>query len=200
MQYRYKSRKYLYKISATKPVYELSYYKKYFLYREVAKHEENHLLFTGGLRPDVRSVLGVRGRRDRRGRYGRRKRGRDLYYYTIGELEIPYDENGAAALDALGLFKGTGAGYALDENLTRAQAIVMVLRMIGEEDEVRAVIGDRHFIDTYGHWAGDAIEYAYGRGYINGASENECTPERNVTGREFVKMLLGARWDTIILR
>lgn len=120
--------------------------------------------------------------------------------YMIGELEVPYDENGAAALDALGLFKGTGAGYALDENLTRAQAIVMVLRMIGEEDEVRAVIGDRHFIDTYGHWAGDAIEYAYGRGYINGASENECTPERNVTGREFVKMLLGAMgYDNLTL-
>lgn len=120
--------------------------------------------------------------------------------YMIGELEVPYDENGAAALDALGLFKGTGAGYALDENLTRAQAIVMVLRMIGEEDEVRAVIGDRHFIDTYGHWAGDAIEYAYGRGYINGASENECTSERNVTGREFVKMLLGAMgYDNLTL-
>lgn len=120
--------------------------------------------------------------------------------YTIGELEIPYDENGAAALDALGLFKGTGAGYALDENLTRAQAIVMVLRMIGEEDEVRAAIGDRHFIDTYGHWAGDAIEYAYGRGYINGTSENEFTPERSVTGREFVKMLLGAMgYDNLTL-
>lgn len=120
--------------------------------------------------------------------------------YMIGELEVPYDENGAAALDALGLFKGTGAGYALDENLTRAQAIVMVLRMIGEEDEVRAAIGDRHFIDTYGHWAGDAIEYAYGRGYINGTSENEFTPERSVTGREFVKMLLGAMgYDNLTL-
>ena len=120
--------------------------------------------------------------------------------YMIGELEVPYDENGAAALDALGLFKGTGAGYALDENLTRAQAIAMVLRMIGEEDEVRAVIGDRHFIDTYGHWAGDAIEYAYGRGYINGTSENEFTPERSVTGREFVKMLLGAMgYDNLTL-
>lgn len=111
--------------------------------------------------------------------------------YMIGGLEVPYYDDGAQRLEALGLFEGTGDGYALSQSVTRAEAVLMALRMVGEEQDIPDTY-ERHFSDMSGHWAEAAAEYAYSRGYINGTGESEFTPERSVTGREFVKMLLGA--------
>ncbi len=117
--------------------------------------------------------------------------------YHVGGYDIPYDEGGAQRLARLGLFYGTENGYALDEGVTRAQAAVMVLRLIGEEQNVAADAQSR-FADMEGHWARDAVAYADALGYINGTGEDTFEPERGVTGREFVKILLSAMGYTDI--
>lgn len=110
--------------------------------------------------------------------------------YRVGDYDVPYDEGGAQRLGQLGLFYGTGSGYALDEAVTRAQAVVMTLRMMGEDMETA---GDSNpFADMEGHWAQAAVAHAYALGYVNGTGTDTFEPERGVTGREFVKMLLSA--------
>lgn len=99
----------------------------------------------------------------------------------------------ADALYQLGLFKGSENGYALEQPVTRAEAITMVLRMIGEEEWVKLSSGFLTFDDVdSSHWAYNNIGYAAYKKYINGTSETTFEPERDVTGKEFVKMLLNA--------
>lgn len=112
-------------------------------------------------------------------------------HIPCGGYDIPYDEGGAQRLARLGLFYGTENGYALDEGVTRAQAAVMVLRLMGEEQNVTTDAQSR-FADMESHWARDAVAYADTLGYINGTGEDTFEPERGVTGREFAKILLSA--------
>ena len=45
----------------------------------------------------------------------------------------------AERLEALGLFRGTEAGYELDRAPTRAEAGVMLVRLLGTEEEAQAL-------------------------------------------------------------
>ena len=117
------------------------------------------------------------------------------FTYKIGnsDIEIPSAINQANTLNKIGLFQGTENGYELEKPVTRAEAITMVLRMIGEEKLVSLSDGYREFSDVEAsHWAFANIGYAAYKGYINGTSETTFEPERGVTGQEFVKMLLSA--------
>lgn len=115
--------------------------------------------------------------------------------YKIGDSDvvIPFQKKSADILNELGLFCGTENGYELDRAVSRAEAITMVLRMIGEEKEAKTAGMVRTFSDVAAsNWAFSNIGYAAMRGYINGTSETTFEPARNVTGQEFVKMLLCA--------
>ena len=54
------------------------------------------------------------------------------FAYDVKDAETKAD-----ALSALGLFKGTDLGYELDKPLTRVQALVMLVRLSGNEIEAR---------------------------------------------------------------
>jgi len=57
------------------------------------------------------------------------------------------DETNAHRLNALGLFLGTGSGYDLGGTATRLHGIIMLTRMLGEEDA--ATVATYH-----GDWRG----------------------------------------------
>ncbi len=120
---------------------------------------------------------------------------KENYSYKIGnsDISIPLAKDQAEILNQLGLFQGTEKGYELEKPVTRAEAITMVLRMIGEEKDATASNNHRNFSDVpSSHWAYANIGYAADHGYINGTSETTFDPGRTVTGREFVKMLLSS--------
>lgn len=98
----------------------------------------------------------------------------------------------ADILNKVGLFKGTDNGFELEKPVTRAEAVTMVLRMVGEEASVNSSVDIRFEDVVKEHWAFYNIGYAAGKGYINGTSETTFEPDRGVTGREFVKILLTA--------
>ena len=99
----------------------------------------------------------------------------------------------ADILNKLGLFQGAESGYELKNPVTRAEAITMVLRIIGEEQQAASLSNRGSFSDVPpSHWAYANIEYAADKGYINGTSAATFDPQRGVTGREFTKMLLSA--------
>ena len=71
-------------------------------------------------------------------------------------------DEGADALNRLGLFSGSEAGYELDRTPTRAEALVMLLKLTGQADEALAGEWSHPFQDA--GWASSYIGYAYQNG------------------------------------
>ncbi|MBR2484679.1 MAG: S-layer homology domain-containing protein [Oscillospiraceae bacterium] len=82
------------------------------------------------------------------------------------EAELLYD---------LGLFRGTGVNedgtpiFALEKPATRMQGLIMLIRLLGEEEEALAYEGPCPFTDVSGNSAKYAA-YAYSKGYTSGTS------------------------------
>lgn len=115
--------------------------------------------------------------------------------YTIGDSEtvFPLATDSAEILHELNLFRGTDNGYELSREVTRAEAVAMVLRVTGSETAALATEPPGRFTDVPdGHWAQRYISYGAENGILHGTSETTFAPDRGVTGQEFVKMLLGA--------
>lgn len=99
----------------------------------------------------------------------------------------------AAALDAMGLFQGTGTGYVLESTANRAQGLVMFLRLLGLEDEALAYTGDCPFTDVPAdHWARPYVAYAYQEGLTTGTSATAFSPDRAITCQHYLTFLLRA--------
>ena len=77
----------------------------------------------------------------------------------------------ADALRTAGLFVGTNAGYELDRPPTRQEALIMLIRLLGEESTALKHVGTTTYKDLTG-WADGQkyIVYAHNMGYTNGAS------------------------------
>lgn len=115
--------------------------------------------------------------------------------YRIGnsDIVVPFAEHEADVLSKLGLLKGTQKGFELEKPVTRAEAVTIVLRMVGEDKLVNQSVNYQQFSDVKAsHWAFGSISYAAGKGYVNGTSKTTFEPERLITGQEFVKILLSA--------
>ena len=82
-------------------------------------------------------------------------------------------------LNTLGLFQGSGTledgspNYDLDRAPTRAEAVTMLVRLLGKESEALAGEWDVPFTDLSGAnaWALPYVGYAYANGLTNGESE-----------------------------
>lgn len=77
----------------------------------------------------------------------------------------------ADTLKSMGLFLGTGHGYELERTPTRQEALIMLIRLLGEESAALSYEGGTRFTDLTG-WADGKKYIAYGesRGYTNGIS------------------------------
>ena len=71
----------------------------------------------------------------------------------------------------MGLFLGTDHGYELDRAATRVEGVVMLIRMLGEEEAALAYTGAQPFRDVP-EWASKYVAYAYGMGYTKGRLRN----------------------------
>ncbi len=99
--------------------------------------------------------------------------------------------NTADALNELGLFLGTGKGYELDNNLTRAQGITLLVRMIGKEQEATVNTYPMRFTDVP-DWAAGHVGYALANGITNGVSETNFDPDGIMTDYMFLTLVLRA--------
>lgn len=107
------------------------------------------------------------------------------------------DYNAAAlALKRLNLFQGGstgyGQGFALEAAPTRLQAIIMFIRILGEEEEALAWTGTAPFSDiTKGSLGEKYVGYAYEKGYTNGYG-TEFRPSRAVNANQYAEFILRA--------
>ena len=103
----------------------------------------------------------------------------------------------AAALKTMHLFQGSftgyGQGYDLEVAPTRMQALIMFIRVLGEEDEALAYTGTCPFKDVAaGSQSAKYAGYAYSKGYTNGYSADTFRPSQTVTASQFVEFILRA--------
>ncbi|QUO37704.1 S-layer homology domain-containing protein [Dysosmobacter sp. Marseille-Q4140] len=103
----------------------------------------------------------------------------------------------AAALKTLNLFKGSftgyGEGYDLEVAPTRLQALIMFIRVLGEEDAALAYTGPMPFTDVAaGSQSEKYVGYAYSKGYTNGYSATTFRPSQTVTAGQYMEFMLRA--------
>lgn len=101
-----------------------------------------------------------------------------------------FSENKAETLQEIGILKGTEKGLELERNVTRAEAVVFILRMLPESPYAAGT--KPAFSDTGDHWANKDIAKAVLTGFVHGNEDGTFEPERNVTAQEFAKMYLCA--------
>lgn len=103
----------------------------------------------------------------------------------------------AAALKELNLFKGSftgyGEGFDLELVPTRLQALIMFIRVLGEEEQALAWTGTTPFTDiTKGSQAEKYVGYAYEKGYTNGYSATQFKPGNAVNAYQYTEFILRA--------
>lgn len=111
----------------------------------------------------------------------------------------------ADALKIMGLFSGTDLGYELERVPTRAEGLVMLLRLLGEEQAASKYTGKHPFRDVP-DWAEKYIAYAYEKGYTSGVSSTLFGSQNALSTNDYLTFLLRAlgyrdsegdfSWDT----
>lgn len=75
----------------------------------------------------------------------------------------------ADLLASMGIFRGSNLGFELERVPTRQESLIMLLRLLGEEDEALAYTGTSPFTDLTGWLDGRKyIHYGSAMGYTNG--------------------------------
>lgn len=120
-----------------------------------------------------------------------------ILMFSLISMAAPLSNNPAQTLYDLGLVLGTGTNdeglpeFSLDAQMTRSEAIVMLVRMLGAE---RLSMFDSYtspFTDVPA-WAENHIGYAYATGMTNGVSETLFDGNSYVDQKQFCTLMLRA--------
>ncbi|MCQ2552808.1 MAG: carboxylesterase family protein [Clostridia bacterium] len=105
--------------------------------------------------------------------------------------DLKAQQTAAEALADKGLIAGTDKGFALEKTTTREEAIVMLVKLLGAEEEAVAAKNACPFTDV-APWAADFVGYAKAKGLANGASATFFNAKSPITANEFATLLLRA--------
>ena len=102
----------------------------------------------------------------------------------------PAPEVLAGQLQSLGLFLGNDIGdFDLDRAPTRAEAVVMLVRALGKEEEAKTLPTGHPFTDVP-EWAEGYVSYAYAQGYTKGISDSLLGAEEPCSAEMYLTFLL----------
>lgn len=113
------------------------------------------------------------------------------------KVEIPaINERYGAAVGLYNLhlvagYDNTGTNFGLDDSMTRAQAVVQVIRYLGVEKTALSG-GYTHPFKDVPAWADKYIGYAYANGITKGRSNTVYDPNGAVTETQFLTFMLRA--------
>ncbi|MGI6029720.1 MAG: hypothetical protein ACOX81_10010 [Candidatus Heteroscillospira sp.] len=108
--------------------------------------------------------------------------------------ESPTEEL-ACGLHALGLMKGISESddgtveLALEKPVSRLEALIMVIRLLGRDAEASAQEKSHPFVDVPS-WADGYVSCAYGGGLVKGVSETRLDAASDISLNEFLALLL----------
>ncbi|MBE6632541.1 MAG: S-layer homology domain-containing protein [Ruminococcaceae bacterium] len=98
-------------------------------------------------------------------------------------------ENAANELFDMGLFLGTDTGYELERIPTRAEAAVMLVRLLGKESQAKELTYTAPFTDVY-DWAKPYVQYLYSNNLTQGTSETSYSPSDSCTAQMYITFIL----------
>ena len=102
----------------------------------------------------------------------------------------PESTSRADKLYSLHLFRGTADGYQLHRAPTRMQGLVMLIRLLGQEEAALACTDPVPFRDLT--WGETYAAYAYARGITRGTGPDTFNPGGKLSARNYVAFLLRA--------
>ena len=117
-----------------------------------------------------------------------------VFYHTERDMDMA--QNMANELYSVGLFKGTGTKpdgtpeFSLNRAPTRVEALVMLVRLLGKEDEALDGQWNNPFTDVP-DWADKYIGYAYEKGLTKGVSATSYGTG-NATMQQYLTFVLRA--------
>ena len=100
-------------------------------------------------------------------------------------------KNAADTLYSMGLFYGTDKGFELDRDLTRQEAVAMMVRLSGRETAALSGIYHANFPDV-ALWATGYVGYAQSVGLVSGYSAKEFGADDTVTAEQYLTFALRA--------
>lgn len=109
----------------------------------------------------------------------------------------PEATEAADALHDLGLFQGVGTNqdgtpnYDLDRAPNRYEAVTMLVRLLGKEEEAKTGTWNTPFTDV-AEWAKPYVGYAYENGLTNGISADKFGGTNLVTASQYITFVLRA--------
>lgn len=113
------------------------------------------------------------------------------FYRVVSIAYKPKYVDLAHALKTMGLFQGTSTGYLLGKSATRAEAVTMLVRLLGEEEMAQS----KHYRHPFGDvpaWANGYVGHAYTQGYTKGTSATVFTPSAPVNVTQYMTFVLRA--------
>lgn len=115
-------------------------------------------------------------------------------YLLTSSAKVDYNAM-AEALKTLHLFRGSDTGYGqgfdLERTPTRTEALVMLIRLLGEEDAALACSAAHPFRDV-DDWAAPYVAYAYEKGYSNGVGDYQFGSTTNASVQMYTEFILRA--------
>lgn len=116
------------------------------------------------------------------------------YYSIASSSSIDYPAM-ADSLRTLTLFRGSDTGYGegfdLEKAPTRMEALIMLIRLLGEERDALACTAYQPFTDVP-DWAQPYAAYAYSMGYTNGVGPTTFGTTMSASAEMYTEFLLRA--------
>ena len=116
------------------------------------------------------------------------------FYSIASSSSVDYPAM-AASLKTLTLFRGSDTGYGegfdLEKAPTRMEALIMLIRLLGEESEALSCTAYQPFTDVP-DWALPYAAYAYSKGYTNGVGPTTFGTAMSASAEMYTEFLLRA--------
>lgn len=111
--------------------------------------------------------------------------------YAITNEKLTYAESIAPELKELGMFVGTDKGFELERPANRAEALTMLVRLLGKETEAKNGTWEHPFNDVP-TWADKIVGYAYSNSLTSGVSADKFGSNDTVSAVQYLTFVLRA--------
>ena len=108
------------------------------------------------------------------------------YYVSIEQVTEE-----ANNLKRLGLFCGTNNGFELERTPTRLEGLVMLIRLMGEDEDAQKC-NEVHPFEDVPTWGNGYVAWAYSKGYTTGTSKTQFSPDNSMKANEYFAFILRA--------
>ena len=110
---------------------------------------------------------------------------------AISNEKLTYAESIAPELKELGMFVGTDKGFELERPANRAEALTMLVRLLGKETEAKNGTWEHPFNDVP-TWADKIVGYAYSNSLTSGVSADKFGSNDTVSAVQYLTFVLRA--------